>query len=121
MLINCLQPSPREFKPRQTRLLMGFVEFLNEISRTSTRNIALVGLFAILITGWRTWPFPYRSILADPFFSRLKIFQETSCQTICQKSVFSSQIAALACVLLQFGLLWMFACFSRETLGSIES
>lgn len=51
MLINCLQPSPREFKPRQTRLLMGFVEFLNEISRTSTRNIALVPLFAILITG----------------------------------------------------------------------
>ncbi len=81
MLINCLQPSPREFKPRQTRLLMGFVEFLNEISRTSTRNIALVPLFAILITGWRTWPSPYRSILADPFFPRRKIFQGTSCPT----------------------------------------
>ena len=38
MLINCLQPSPREFKPRQTRLLMGFVEFLNEISRTCRRE-----------------------------------------------------------------------------------
>lgn len=82
MLTKCLQPSPREFKPPQTRLLMSFVEFLNEISRNSTGNIALVPLFDILITGWRTWPSPYRSILADPFFSRRKIFQETEVASI---------------------------------------